>query len=293
MASPFIQFGKWFNLQNPCEKSSDTADAEVLLNKITKWVALQKRCSRKFDRLADELEETTKAANVTKVVGSSVSVGGAVAMTMAGVLTAVTGGAALPVLAAVGAVGGLASGASLLTTAGSETAVAKKSKDAMEEAKQIVEELLEVEKEIQDLMKPLKPGAEEGKPSGSDDDDDDNDDANIMEQLLRAEAERQGLNLSCSVNLRRMCGLPKANISRKIIANNALLAGSVVALSQVLKLLVREGGKKVAKSVGRRVASETAGCVSTISRGRCPFDLSSSNDLKSKKLSVAQFEEHL
>lgn len=247
-------------------------DADILLKKIFKWLELQKRCARKFNTLADELEETMKTANITKVVGSSVSVGGATAMTVAGVLTAVTGGAALPVLAAVGAVGALASGTSLLTSVGSEAVVASKSKNAMEEAKKIVDELQKLEKEIQDLLKSLKLGADGRQPSGSCGGDDDDGDANIMEQLLRSEAKRQGLDLSHSVKLHQMCGLPKANVSRKIIANNALLAASMTVILQVLILAAKEGGKKVAKSVGKRAASKAAGCVSTVSRnsrGRC------------------------
>lgn len=179
--------------------------ADILLKKIFKWLELQKQCARKFNTLADELEETVKTANVTKVVGSSVSVGGATAMTVAGVLTAVTGGAALPVLAAVGAVGALASGTCLLTSVGSEAIVASKSKDAMEEAKKIVDQLQKLEKEIQDLLKSLKSGADGGKPSGScGGGEDDDGDANIMEQLLRSEAKRQGLDLSHSVKLHQM-----------------------------------------------------------------------------------------
>ncbi|XP_024858509.1 uncharacterized protein LOC108250807 [Kryptolebias marmoratus] len=234
-------------------------ETDVLLKKILKWVKLQKQCARKFNSLADELEETMKTTNVTKVVGSSVSVGGATAMTVAGVLTAVTGGAALPVLATVGAIGALASGTSLLTSVGCEAVIANKSKDVMNEAKQTVEELQKLENEIQDLIKPLKPGAEKGQPSGSCDDGDG--DANIMEQLLRSEAKQLGLNLSPHVNLRTICGLPRVNLTRKMAANNVLLAASMMVILQVLMLAAKEGGKKVAKSVGKRAASKAAGCV--------------------------------
>lgn len=65
---------------------------------------LLKECADKLDKLANELEENKKNVNVTKVVGSTVSVGGAAAMTLAGVATLFTGGAALPVIAAGGAI---------------------------------------------------------------------------------------------------------------------------------------------------------------------------------------------
>ncbi|MEQ2264619.1 hypothetical protein XENORESO_014480 [Xenotaenia resolanae] len=230
-------------------------DSDVLVTKINEWVDLQKRCAKKLSRLADELEEAVKAANVTKVVGSSVSVGGAAAMTAAGVLTVLTGGIALPVLATVGAVGAVASGTSLLTSVGSEAYSASKTKDIMNEAKQILDKLQSVEQEIKDLTKPLR--SVQGQASSSCDDDDD---ANIMEALLRSEARRHGLSLSHSVRIGKVCRLPQFNISRRIMANEVLLAASATVIVQALLLAARQGGKKVASSVGKKAASAAVGC---------------------------------
>ncbi|KAM4717011.1 uncharacterized protein FYW61_017228 [Anableps anableps] len=235
-------------------------DADVLVTKINKWVGLQKSCARKLNKLAEELEEAVKAANVTKVVGSSVSVGGAAAMTAAGVLTILTGGAALPVLATVGAVGALASGTSMVTSVGSEAYSASKSKDIMKEAQKVLDELQNLEQEIKDLMQLLK-----GKASSSydddDSDDDDDGDGNIMEFFLRSEARQYGLNLPRSIRIRKVCGLQKINVSRRIRANEILLAASAVILVQALLLAAKQGGKKVASSVGKKAASAAAGCV--------------------------------
>ncbi|XP_038161531.1 uncharacterized protein LOC119796853 [Cyprinodon tularosa] len=232
--------------------------ADVLVTKINEWVRLQKNCATKLDKLADELEEVVKAANVTKVVGSSVSVGGAATMTAAGLLTVFTGGLALPVLATIGAVGAVASGASLLTTVGSETYSTTKSNSIMEEAKKLLEQLQSLEQEIKDLMKPLKSLKERASSSCDDDDDDDDD---ITEMFLRSEAGRQGLILPRSGMIRKVCRLPRSNINRRILTNEVLLAASATIIIQALLLAAREGGKKVASSVGKKAASRAAGCV--------------------------------
>lgn len=232
-------------------------EADVLITKVNKWVDLQKSCARKLKKLADELEEVVKAANVTKVVGSSVSVGGAAAMTAAGLLTVLTGGAALPVLATVGAVGAVASGTNMLTSVGSEAYSASKSKDIMEEAQKVLDELQNLEQEIKDLMKSLK----EKSPSLDDDEDDDDGDANIMELFLRCGARQFGMNLSQGIGIRKVCGLGTINVSRRIRANEILLAASATILVQCLLLAAKQGGKKVASSVGKKAASAAAGCV--------------------------------
>ncbi|XP_012714540.2 uncharacterized protein LOC105923191 isoform X2 [Fundulus heteroclitus] len=233
-------------------------DADVLVTKINKWVCLQKECSRKLTNLASELEDAVKAANVTKVVGSSVSVGGAAAMTAAGVLTVLTGGVALPVLATMGAVGAVASGTSLLTSVGSEAYSASKSKDIMEEAKKVLDELKSLEEEMKKLMKSLK---EKSCSSCDDDDNDDDDDGDILEMFMRSEARRHGINLSGSIRIRKVCDVRKFNISRRIMANQVMLAASGAIILQALVLAVREGGKKAASSVGKKAGSAALGCV--------------------------------
>ncbi|XP_043957415.1 uncharacterized protein LOC122822634 [Gambusia affinis] len=239
----------------------DAADA--LVCKVNEWVDLQKKCSRKLTSLADELEEAVKAANVTKVVSSSVSVGGAAAMTAAGVLTLLTGGAALPVLAVVGAAGAVASGTSALTSVGSDAYSASKSKDIMEEAQKVLEELQSLQQEMKNLMKSLKrqasgfyhPG---GAAGGGDDDDDD---GNVMEFFMRSMARQEGLDLPSSIMIRAVFGLPRIDMFRRMKASDVVLAGCLMILRRVLFAAAKQGGKKVASSLGKKAASAAAGSI--------------------------------
>ncbi|XP_008414672.1 uncharacterized protein LOC103469003 [Poecilia reticulata] len=238
-------------------------DADALVRKVNKWVALQKECSRKLKNLADELEEATKAANVTKVVGSSVSVGGAAAMTAAGVLTLLTGGAALPVLAVVAGAGAVASGTGALTSVGSDVYSASKSKDIMEEAQKVLEELQSLEQEMKDLMKSLKRQdssfCRHGGAAGGGDDDDD--DGNVMEFVMRSMARQEGLELSSSIMIRSVFGLPHIDMFKRIKANDIILAGCLIILTSALIAVSKQGGKKVASSLGKKAASAAAGSV--------------------------------
>ncbi|XP_014881232.1 uncharacterized protein LOC106942466 [Poecilia latipinna] len=237
-------------------------DADALIRKVDKWVALQKKCSRKLKNLADELEEAMKAANVTKVVSSSVSVGGAAAMTAAGVLTLLTGGAALPVLAVVAGAGAVASGTGALTSVGSDVYSASKSKDIMEEAQKVLEELQSLEQEMKDLMKSLKRQAsnfyDDGGAAGGGDDDDD---GNIMEFVMRSMARQEGLELPSSIMIRAVFGLPRISMFKRIKANDIVLAGCLMILRRALVAAAKQGGKKVASSLGKKAASAAAGSV--------------------------------
>ncbi|XP_023204342.1 uncharacterized protein LOC111611580 [Xiphophorus maculatus] len=237
-------------------------NADALVRKVHEWVALQKKCSRKLKNLADELDEAVKAANVTKVVGSSVSVGGAAAMTAAGVVTLLTGGAALPVLAAVGAAGAVASGAGVVTSVGSDAYSVSKSKDIMEEAQKVLEELQSLEQEMKNLMKSLKRQASNlyhrgGAAGGGDDDDD----GNIMEFFMRSMARQAGLNLPRSLTITAVIGLPRINMFRRIEASSIVLTGCLTILTAALFGAAKEGGEKVASSLGRKAASAAAGSI--------------------------------
>lgn len=237
-------------------------DADALVCKVHEWVALQKKCSRKLKNLADELDEAVKAANVTKVVGSSVSVGGATAMTAAGVVTLLTGGAALPVLAAVAAAGAVASGAGVVTSVGSDAYSISKSKDIMEEAQKVLEELQSLEQEMKNLMKSLKRQASNlyhrgGAAGGGDDDD-----GNVMEFFMRSMARQAGLNLPRSLMITAVFGLPRINMFRRIEASSIVLTGCLTILTAALFAAAKEGGEKMASSLGRKAASAAAGSVS-------------------------------
>lgn len=127
-------------------------DADKIVNKIFSWMDLQKDSVDKLNELASELEEQQKTINVTKVVGSSVSVGGAAAMTVAGVVSVLTGGLSIPLLAGTGAV---ASGLGLATSVGSDVVGAVLSSRTMEEAQNISKSLDDLTAEITALMESL------------------------------------------------------------------------------------------------------------------------------------------
>lgn len=131
----------------------------MLLDKIFSWVKLQKQCADNLNSLATELEKHKKNVNISHVVGSSVSVGGAVAMTAGGILSIFTGGLAIPILAVGGAV---VSGLALANNVGSEVVNAIISGSTMKEAEEITQKITDLEKGIQEHMKKLK---EEGEKS--------------------------------------------------------------------------------------------------------------------------------
>lgn len=131
----------------------------------------------------------------------------------------------------------LESGPSLSTTVSSKSTIARQLNEAEEE-------LQDLQELIQDLMTLMETEEMKGQPPGSCDDGD-------MQQLVRSEGKQQGLKSSHSVNLRRMCGLPKAKFTRKINENRALLAGMKKLLQQFLLQ------KKVGTSVGKQKYSTT------------------------------------
>ncbi|XP_054907869.1 uncharacterized protein LOC129373809 [Poeciliopsis prolifica] len=235
------------------------SEADALVRKVNEWVDLQKKCSRKLKNLADELEEAVKAANVTKVVGSSVSVGGAAAMTTAGVLTLLTGGAALPVMAAVGAAGALASWTSAVTSVGSDMYSASKSKDIMEEAQKVLEELQSLEQEMKNLIKSLKQQASSfhcGSAAGGGGGDDV--DGNVMEFFMTSMARQLGLDVT-GIMFSAVFGLPRINMFKRLKANDLLIAACLKILTRALFVAAKEGGKKAASSLGKKAASKAAG----------------------------------
>lgn len=163
-------------------------DADKIVNKIFSWMDLQKDSVDKLNELASELEEQQKTINVTKVVGSSVSVGGAAAMTVAGVVSVLTGGLSIPLLAGTGAV---ASGLGLATSVGSDVVGAVLSSRTMKEAQNISKSLDDLTAEITALMESLLTKAtgrqQRGKNVSSEE--------YVKEAILRAMAKRKGLIL--------------------------------------------------------------------------------------------------
>lgn len=217
--------------------------ANNFLNAINKWVDLQKKSVEKLNSLAAELRKHKKNVNISKVVGSSVSVGGAVAMTAAGVLSIFTGGLAIPVLAIGGAV---ASGLALANNAGSEVANAVISSRIMNEARVIAEEIEKVEntfqkhiislaKERQKTTQAHSHAAESGRQY-------------VMEQILRVMAVEEGLILHESISLLNMTMHQE---------KRSLLQSSALGLPLLSKLVT-----ELVTSVGAKVAAKAAGRVS-------------------------------
>lgn len=161
-------------------------DADKIVNKIFSWMDLQKDSVDKLNELASELEEQQKTINVTKVVGGSVSVGGAAAMTVAGVVSVLTGGLSIPLLAGTGAV---ASGLGLATSVGSDVVGAVLSSRTMEEAQNISKSLDDLTAEITALMESLLTKATGRQQRGKNVSPEEY----VKEAILRAMAKRKGL----------------------------------------------------------------------------------------------------
>ncbi|XP_044188247.1 uncharacterized protein LOC122967594 [Thunnus albacares] len=166
-------------------------NADKLIDQIFSFVDLQNESAEKLNNLASDLEEYNKNINVSKVVGSSLSVGGATALTVAGLTAILTGGAAIPFLATAGS---LASGLGLATNITSDVVDAVKSTSAIQEAKQISEKIQNLEKEIQELTGSL---VKEAEKSCSDVPPEDY----VVDQILRKIAKRNGLKLNDKINV--------------------------------------------------------------------------------------------
>ncbi|XP_072225622.1 uncharacterized protein [Leuresthes tenuis] len=234
--------------------------ADELIDKIFSLVDLQKRCAKKLDNVADELEDIKKGCNVAKVVGSSVSVGGAVALTAAGILGAVTAGAAIPVLAATGAI---ASGAGLVTNVVSDVTDLIASSCNMKEAKETADKIENLEKGVQKLMETLKKEGEKreklvrSRISSSED--------YVVEMILKAMAKREGLTLNDGVSLSLMLSVLSTTMSKEKRQDFALLGLSLVY--KVAMIAVRKSGKnlasngfpELARAVGRKAAGRAVG----------------------------------
>ncbi|XP_069021579.1 uncharacterized protein [Embiotoca jacksoni] len=245
----------------------DTADK--LVENLFSWVDVQRASVDKLKELASELEDKQKACNVINVVGSSVSVGGAAALTLAGVAAIFTAGAAIPVIAAAG---GVASGLGLATNVGSVLASAVISSSTMEDAKKISAKIERLNTEIQTLMESLSEEVKEAKVRRrakcvSPED-------YVMDRILRAVAKRNGLTLDDDVNLLEMASkLPltkifteDSNLLKRSALEMPLLSELVeglvtkqietAAFKKMKSTLVRRGFRKAATSVGMKASSK-------------------------------------
>ncbi|XP_056256469.1 uncharacterized protein LOC130184542 [Seriola aureovittata] len=221
--------------------------ADKLVDKIFSWVELQKKGSHKLKKLATELEENKKNVNVSKVVGSSVSVGGAAAVTAAGVLTFFTAGLAAPLLV----VGAVASGAGLVTNVGADIVDLIASSRTMKEAEKISEEIQNVEKKLQELMKTLLKEQRDGDNLPPDE--------YVTERILRAMANNNGLQLHDDVSLYKII-TTVTGLSRYRLTGED--GGLSLITRFVVTQVVTQTGKAVASvaaSIGGKTAAKAAG----------------------------------
>ncbi|KAF3700624.1 hypothetical protein EXN66_Car016311 [Channa argus] len=138
-------------------------DAKVLVEKIRKWLQLQKEAAKKLNKLASEVENNNKNVNISKVVGSSVGTVGALSLIGATVLTFFTGGLAAPLL--ITGIGATAAG--LATNVASDIADFILSSGTTKETKEISDNAEKLEKEIKDLIQSLEKEEEKEQPTGS------------------------------------------------------------------------------------------------------------------------------
>lgn len=237
-------------------------DADKIVNKIFSWMDLQKDSVDKLNELASELEEQQKTINVTKVVGSSVSVGGAAAMTVAGVVSVLTGGLSIPLLAGTGAV---ASGLGLATSVGSDVVGAVLSSRTMEEAQNISKSLDDLTAEITALMESLLTKAAGRQQRGKNVSPEEY----VKEAILRAMAKRKGLILKEKDSLIKLLSqLPLEKIFKNDAESDLLKKSTteVPLLSDFVKGLVSEKlmKNKVSKanSLGLKASTTAVGKVS-------------------------------
>lgn len=236
-------------------------DADKIVNKIFSWMDLQKDSIDKLNELATELEEQQKTINVTKVVGSSVSVGGAAAMTVAGVVSVLTGGLPIPLLAGTGAV---ASGLGLATSVGSDVVGAVLSSRTMEEAQNISKRLDDLTAEITALMESLltkATGKQRGKNVSPEE--------YVKEAILRAMAKCKGLILKEKDSLIKLLSqLPLEKIFKNDVESDLLKKSTteVPLLSDFVTGLVSEKLMKYrvnkANSLGLKASTTAVGKVS-------------------------------
>ncbi|KAK2894278.1 uncharacterized protein [Channa argus] len=138
-------------------------DAKVLVEKIHKWLQLQKEAADKLNKLASEVDNNNKNVNISKVVGTSVGTAGALSLIGAGIATLLTGGLAAPLL--IPAIGATAAG--FATNVASDIAGFILSSGTTKEAKEISDNAEKLEKEIKDLIQSLEKEEEKEQPTGS------------------------------------------------------------------------------------------------------------------------------
>ncbi|XP_023142336.2 uncharacterized protein LOC111579320 [Amphiprion ocellaris] len=224
--------------------------ADILVKKIFYWLDLQKEGAEKMNRLASELENHNENVKISKVIGDSVNVAGATAITAAGILTFFTGGAAAPLLATAGLA---ASGLGVATSVGSTVVDAIKSSKSMEEAKQIGEGIEDVFKEIKKYIDMLNDEWQEKQ--SQDDLCFDSPEDYVMEQILRAMAKELGLKINGHIKLSSVL----RNIDYKNYAVGHVLVRSFSALPQFVFQTISRAAVNFAKDAAPAAAAKGLG----------------------------------
>lgn len=252
------------------------ADAKELVDMIFCLVNLQKVCADELNELAADLEKRRKAINQKQVFGSSMSVLGAAALTVAGVCT---GGAAVAPLLLTAKVGSLVG---LGTNVGSEFDDAVKSNKAMKHAGNISQKIKNLEEEIQKLIESL---AEKRESDGGCSDLPPK--YYVLEQILRQMAKCSGLKINVHISvlqtvsyclkteifLDSSLGLVRCSQSSFMLLNLIvnILPTTKKAGKKVLKQMMKssvasttsKGAMKVATSTGQKASAKALKYVST------------------------------
>ncbi|KAF0022254.1 uncharacterized protein LOC118289099 [Scophthalmus maximus] len=161
------------------------ATADKLLEMIFSWIEQRKQCADQLSKLAQELESLRMKSKGGQCVGSSVAVVGAACLLGAGV-TILTGGAAAPLL---GALGATYTGVGAVISVASKIIESFVSSDTMKDAKKIEEKSNDIAKNIQRLFEQLKSEKEAVNSFTNPD----HLDRHIMTEILRSVARRSGL----------------------------------------------------------------------------------------------------
>lgn len=249
------------------------AIADKLIEKIFIWLKQQELCAQRLEDLASELEEHRKNVRISKVVGGSVTVLGAAAVTAAGVATICTGGLAAPALvAAVSVAGSVGAGLGAATSLGSDIAETIISSCKYEEANKAAERSMDLEKEIQRLIGLLEKEAEKEKQKACARNEAPKE--YIMDSILKALAKHCGLQWNDNFkSLTKISDLTKKMDFEKDAAGVVLHGLAAVGLPLltkfvskfVSKAIFKEAAKnagKTALTVGAKATAKAIGRVS-------------------------------
>lgn len=231
-----------------------------LLKLIFDWIQEGEEYSSNLRALARELESLREKCNAAETVGSSVAVVGAVCLIGAGVATVLTGGAALPLLGAVGATcSGVGAGISVVSVITEHF----QSSSELDKVKKIDKKCNDIAEEIQELFDKLKAEC----PSRNSDDKD----RHVVSEILRTMVKQNGLadeipikDFDDLMNSLKENALFKGitrglatSLLRKVL--DVLTVFSLKMEGKFLSNIVSKGGKQIVKGVVGKGAAKILG----------------------------------